>query len=85
MGLRIDADADPVDWPEEFVRRLSCHMLLERLPDEALVEALEALTEAYSVRLHRLLPVPLAKPTRTLKAKVGRAVVRPVYPVSDEE
>jgi hypothetical protein len=86
LGLHLIGTVDHVDLPEPVVARLACHLLIEQLKDEALREALESLTDAYAVEIARGAPQkPLPQPTRTVKARVGKSVVRPVFPISDEE
>lgn len=86
FGLHLIGTVDHVDLPEPVVARLACHFLLQQLGDEALKDALESLTDAYSAQLAREAPPkPLPQPTRTVKARVGKSVVRPVFPITDEE
>jgi hypothetical protein len=66
--------------------RFICHVLVDQVPDRGLQELLESLTDIYE--FYATLPEkkPLALPeSEPIKARVTGSVIRPVYPVSEEE
>jgi len=65
--------------------RLQCYLLLHCLPDEGLKEAADELAEICEFHSR---PAPPPKPLpapKSIAARVGATVVRPVFPVTDEE
>lgn len=83
VGFHILGSTEDAEISEVDLNRLLCHALIQHLPDERLSEAFEDLSDMYTFSLTTSKPLPL--PTRTVKARVGKSVVRPVYPISDEE
>lgn len=84
-GLHLFGTSDTTELPEPILKRLLCHALLQRLPDEGLDEAAESLfhmNEFY--RLPRYAPPP-ALPRKSLTVQMGAGYVRPVFPVTEEE
>jgi hypothetical protein len=84
LGFHLFGTSGKVDLPEPILNRLLCHGLLQRLPDEALSEAMELLCGMYEFYRRPpsqppALPAPMSIPVRMLPS-----VVRPVYPVTEE-
>ena len=71
---------------EAFLVRLKCLRLLAQMPAEGLPELHEdmlGIREFYSER--RVVALPPAPKTETVKAKLGKTIVRPEFPIVYEE
>jgi hypothetical protein len=65
-----------------FYPRIFAHLLLDKLPSEALPEVLEFLANAWSF-YGKAAEIPPAAGRRSLKGKVVRRADRPAYSLSD--
>lgn len=85
LGLPNDETTGEVTIPESLLRRLICHALLHSLPDTAIAEAVQSLTEMrefhLSPRVRRVAALP---PARSVVAKIGDHSVRPTFVASEE-
>ncbi|MGH7173119.1 MAG: hypothetical protein ACRELF_00085 [Gemmataceae bacterium] len=85
LGFHLVGTSGKVDLPEPILNRLLCHGLLQRLPDDALSEAMESLFGMYEFyRLPRYVPPP-PLPRKSIPVRMGPGYVRPVFPVTEEE
>jgi hypothetical protein len=85
LGLHLFGTSGTPELPEPILKRLLCHALLQRLPNEGLNEAVESLfhmNEFY--RLPHYVPPP-SLPRKSLTVQMGPGYVRPVFPVTEEE
>lgn len=85
LGLYLFGTFGTAELPEPILKRLLCHALLQRLPDEGLDEAAESLfnmNEFYRLP-HYAPPPPLLG--KSLTVQMGPGYVRPVFPVTEEE
>jgi hypothetical protein len=65
--------------------RLLCHVLLDQIPDQGMQELLDIMSdlyEFYSSRTEAYTP-SLPEPPK-LKARVGKAIIRPVFPIIED-
>ena len=76
---------EAADVPEPLKSRLLCVRLIEALDDRGLPEAVESLTEM--VRFYEEPPPPYRDlpEGESIPAQWGEKVVRPVFPVTEEE
>jgi hypothetical protein len=85
LGLHLFGTSDTTELPEPILKRLLCHALLQRLPDEGLDEAVESLlTMNEFYRLPSYVPPP-PLPRKSTPVRMGPGYVRPVFPVTEEE
>lgn len=69
------------------VARLYCHWLVENMPTKGLREMMESLLSIYEFNMQQAPAtdhVLLSAPTQ-VKGRIGLTIVRPEFPVSDEE
>lgn len=86
VGFLVSGSTGDPDLSEADLKRLWCHALIQQIPEGRIEEAVEELAYVYADALTPPPPPkPLPQPVRTVKARFGRSVVRPVYPISDEE
>lgn len=84
LGLHLFGIPGTVELPELILKRLLCHALLQRLPEEGLDEAAESLfTMNEFYRLPRYVPPP-ALPRQSIPVRVGKTIIPPVYPVTED-
>lgn len=84
LGLHLFGTSGAAELPEPILKRLLCHALLQRLPDEGLDEAAESLFHMNDFyRLPRYVPPP-PLPQKSIPVQMGKAIVAPVYPVTEE-
>ena len=79
-------DVQTHDYSKKLLR-LTCHFLLDQIPDRGLDEAFDTLTEIYDFYVSQieeeatqLLPKP-----PSLEANITQSIVRPVFPVIEDE
>lgn len=71
--------------PEQFLQRLACYLLVSKLPDEALPELFDSVTDIlnyYTSLREESLALPSAVPT--IPARVGQAYTRSPFTVPEE-
>lgn len=84
LGFHLFGTSRTAELPEPILKRLFGHALLQLLPDEGLSEAVESLSnmnEFYRLPRH-IPPVPL--PQKSIPVRMGKAILAPVYPVTEE-
>ena len=84
LDLYIHEPPEGVTLSETDADRLLCHLLLQRMPDEGLKEAIESLSgmcEFY--RLPAGSPKPLPAP-KSVRARITGSYVAPVFPATEE-
>lgn len=86
FNLCLHSTEDSIALTEAELHRLRCYLLIHRLPDAGLKEAEEELSEMCEFYSR---PVPPPKPLppapKSVPVKVGATVIRPVFPITDEE
>jgi hypothetical protein len=86
VGFHIVGTTGEPELSEGDVKRLLCHVLIQHLPEEGLSEAFESLSDMYTFYLMPAPPMKtLAEPAKTGRGRISEAVVRPVFPISEEE
>ena len=79
-----DTDATALDqWA--ILRRIACHILVDRLPDQGLEEVLESLKSAYEFHSVPYVPAKKQIPPRSVHAKRGRTLTRSSFTVEADE
>jgi hypothetical protein len=84
LGFHLFGTSDRIELSEEVQTRMFCHALVHWLPDRALAEAAESLSDMYtfySTPVPQRLPLPHIA---SVPVEVGPTVVRPVFPLSEE-
>lgn len=84
LGFHLFGTSGEFDLPEPVTVRLLCHALLQRLPDEALPEAVESLTGMYEFYARPRLPLPELPARPSVSARITGSYVAPVYPVTED-
>jgi len=85
LSVRMRQTGEVTSLPEAACRRLFCHVLLARLPENALGEACESLSGMYE--FYRSLPhvQPLALPRpEPIQAAWGEERERPVFQLTED-
>lgn len=86
VGFHLFGTVDEIELPEPVITRLACHAIIQQLPEEALKEAIESLTETYAFYAR---PVPPPKPLppapKSVPVRITGSYVRPVFPVTEDE
>lgn len=76
--------SDSEELSDSQLRRLLCHALLQRLPDEGLAEAMQSLADMNEFyRLPRFVP-PQPLPQKSIPVRIGETILAPVYPVTED-
>jgi hypothetical protein len=73
------------EWPETAIARLFCHAVLQKLPDNALSEAVESLAQIFEFYSSNNAPMPPKLPAQAISARWGQGYVRPIFPVDEDE
>ncbi len=68
-----------------LVKRALCHSLIERLPMNALIEALQILTDIDEIYKIPSPPKKPVVPPKSIPVKFVRTEIRPVYPIEEDE
>lgn len=78
-------DRNSFAFSEIDAYRLLCHALIQSLPDAAMAEATESLSDLQDYK--PLLPYASAFPKAgpSISAEIGPTIIRPIFPVVDEE
>jgi hypothetical protein len=85
LGLHLPETSDTIEIPAAVMVRLACHALIQRLPVEAMPEAIESLVQMREFyETPRLKELPSPSMTRH-PATWGATVARPVFPVTEDE
>lgn len=85
LGFHLLGTSGTVELPEPILKRLVCHALVQRLPEEGLDEAVQSLIDMNEFyRLPPYVPPP-ALPRKSIPVRMGPGYVRPVFPVMEEE
>ena len=69
---------------QDYVIRLLCHALIDRVPEQALPELLDEIENIYRYYLTAPPARALQQPSRVLQVKIGRRFERPTFPLSEE-
>jgi hypothetical protein len=86
VNLCLHSFEDSITLTEAELHRLRCYLLIHRLPDAGLKEADEELSEMYEFYSQPVLPPkPLPSAPKSVPVKMGATVIRPVFPITDEE
>jgi hypothetical protein len=85
IGLHLFGTSGKLDLPGPILNRLLCHGLVQRLPEDALPEAVESLSEMYKFYRQPFLQQPVLPAPTSIPVRMGPAIVRPVFPVTEEE
>lgn len=84
LGLHLFGASDTTELPDSILKRLLCHVLLQRLPDEGLDEAVESLFQMNEFyRLPRYVP-PAPLPRKSIPVRMGKSIIAPVFPVTED-
>lgn len=76
--------SDHFEWSEAIKTRIVCHFLIQHLPDNALREVWESLSEIHAFYATPARPRLSAPQPALMPATLGPVTVRPVFPVSEE-
>lgn len=82
-------EPEPIQTSDEqtqlLVNRALCHSLIERLPKNGLIEALQFLKEIDEIYQIPTLPKKLVEPPKSIPVRYVRTEIRPVYPIEEDE
>lgn len=67
-----------------MLKRLLCHALLQRLPDEALSEAVQSLFDMNEFYHLPQSVAPLSLPQKSIPVRITGSYMEPVYPITEE-
>lgn len=85
FGVHLIGASDAFGVPEPVLDRLRCHLLLTQLPDQGVPEALECLADMVGFYENPPPPYRLLPQGPPVPVTIGRTIVRPVYPVTEED
>jgi len=85
VTFHLQETGEGVEIPEALKLRVSCHLLLNLIPDKGMAEAFETLAricEFYTAPPTHLLVTPTL--TQAIPATVGAMYDRPVFPLAED-
>jgi hypothetical protein len=85
VGFHLTDAFDAFDVPESVMNRLLCHALVQHLQDRGLPEAVERLSDMVGFYENPPPPYRVLPQGPPIIATIGQTIVRPVYPVTEEE
>ena len=81
-GLGTSGD---IDVPDSVKARLLCCWMVYMLPERGLTEAVESLSDLYEFHSRAVELPKLTPPPKSVPVRIGKTIVRPVYPITEED